>query len=110
MGETEAADAWQGGAVVLRAATMSQHAPPGQAQSPASGLPARVAALEATVANPQSQLSALQQEAQFVSVTSTEMYSAVNRDSHSAHSARKFATSPHYRSRVVSVHQRPNHG
>ena len=63
-----------GGAVVLMAATMSLHAPPGQAQRPGSGLPARVAALEATVANPQSQLSALQQETQFVSVTGTEMY------------------------------------
>jgi hypothetical protein len=62
-----------GGAVVLMAATMSLHAPAGQAQRTGLGLPARVAALEASVANRRSQRSALQQETQFVSVAVTEM-------------------------------------
>ena len=46
------------GVVALMVAMMTLHAPAGQAQGPGSSLAGRVAVLEATVANLQSQVSA----------------------------------------------------
>jgi hypothetical protein len=62
------------GVVPLMVAMMTLHAPAGQAQGPGSSLAERVAVLEATVANLQSQVSALQEKTQFVSVAGTDMY------------------------------------